>query len=71
MESALCQPRPESDPRATLGDVYCDRLQIWLPDTSSPDFAAQAHRQSLLAARSPHAEDDQAFVDSISEAFFD
>ncbi len=59
--------RPPGDP----GDVYCDRLQIWLPDTQSPDFAAEAHRQSLLAARSPHAEDDQAFVDSISDAFAD
>ena len=41
---------------------------LWVPDTSSPGFAAEAHRQSLLAARSPHAEQDQAFVDSISDA---
>ena len=42
-------------------------LVAWVPDTSSPEFAAEAHRQSLLAARSPHAEEDQAFVDVVSE----
>ena len=46
-------------------------IQLWVPDTRSPDFAAEAHRQSLLAARSRHAEDDQAFVDSISDALSD
>lgn len=30
------------------------------------EFRAEARRQSSLAANSPHAEDDQAFVDSIS-----
>ncbi len=42
-------------------------IQIWVPDVRSPEFASQAHSQSLLAASSPHAEADQAFVDSISE----
>ena len=37
-------------------------IQLWVPDTRSPDFAAEAHRQSLLVARSPHAEEDQAFA---------
>ena len=41
-------------------------IQIWVPDVRSPHFAAEARRQSLLAAQSPHAEDDQAFVDSIA-----
>ena len=41
-------------------------IQFWVPDTRSPEFAAEAHRQSLLVARSPYAEEDQAFVDSIS-----
>lgn len=36
------------------------------PDTFSPEFAAEARRQSLIVANSPHAEEDQAFVDSIS-----
>ena len=46
-------------------------IQIWVPDTRSPTFAAEAHRQSLLLARSPHAAEDQAFVDAISEFTFE
>ncbi|MHB8293198.1 MAG: antitoxin MazE-like protein [Acidimicrobiales bacterium] len=32
----------------------------------APGFAEEAHRQSALAASSPDAADDQAFVDAIS-----
>jgi hypothetical protein len=42
-------------------------VQIWVPDVRSPEFAAEAHRQSLAVARSRYAADDQAFVDAISE----
>ena len=42
-------------------------IQIWVPDMRSPAFAAQAHRQSLAVAKSPHAKQDQAFIDAISE----
>lgn len=42
-------------------------VQIWVPDTSSPEFAAEAHRQSLLIANSPTEADDQAFVNSITD----
>jgi hypothetical protein len=42
-------------------------IQIWVPDTRSPEFAAEAHRQSLSVAQSPYAKDDQDFIDSISE----
>jgi hypothetical protein len=42
-------------------------VQIWLPDVRSPEFQAEAHRQSLAVARSPYAPEDQAFVDAISE----
>ncbi len=42
-------------------------IQIWVPDTRAPEFAKEARRQSRLAARSAHADDDQAFVDSLSE----
>ena len=42
-------------------------LVIWVPDTRSPEFAAEARRQSLLVASSPHEEEDQAFVDFISD----
>jgi hypothetical protein len=44
-------------------------VQIWLPDTRSPEFAEQARLQSLAVAQSEHAVEDQAFVDAISEGF--
>jgi antidote-toxin recognition MazE-like antitoxin len=41
-------------------------IQIWVPDMRAPTFEREAHRQSAAVARSSHAADDQAFVDSIS-----
>jgi hypothetical protein len=41
-------------------------IQIWVPDTRSPRFAAQASRQSQLVASSRHAAEDQAFIDALS-----
>ena len=37
-----------------------------VPDVGVPGFAEAAHRQSLAVARSPHAKDDQDFIDAIS-----
>ena len=42
-------------------------VQMWVPDTTSPEFAAEAHRQSLLIANGPTEADDQAFVDAITD----
>jgi hypothetical protein len=42
-------------------------IQIWVPDVRSPAFAAEAHRQSLAVADSPHAKEDQDFIDAVSE----
>lgn len=42
-------------------------IQIWVPDMRSPSFAVEARRQSLAVARSPHAKQDQDFIDAISE----
>jgi len=33
----------------------------------SPAFAAEAHRESLAVARSPHAKDDWAFDGAVSD----
>jgi hypothetical protein len=41
-------------------------IQIWVPDVRSKAFRAEAHRQSLLVAASPHAGEDQGFIDSVS-----
>ena len=42
-------------------------IQIWVPDMRSPAFATEAHRQSLAVAHSPHARQDQEFIDSVSD----
>jgi len=42
-------------------------VQIWVPDVRSPDFAAEAHRQSALVAAADHASDDMDFVEAISD----
>ena len=42
-------------------------IQIWAPDVRSPEFEAEAHRQSLAVAESGQAYDDQAFIDAISD----
>jgi hypothetical protein len=41
-------------------------IQIWVPDMRSPAFVTEAHRQSLAAAKSPRAKEDQDFIDAIS-----
>lgn len=52
--------------RARLRRQGLRPIQIWVPDVRAPGFAAEAHRQSALAAASTHAAEDQEFVDSIS-----
>lgn len=42
-------------------------IQIWVPDVRSPQFAAQAHQQSLAIASSRHEADDQAFIDALAD----
>jgi len=46
-------------------------LQIWVPDTRSLRFAAEARRQGRLVASSSRAAEDQAFVDAISDITFE
>ena len=52
--------------RARLRAEGLRPVQIWVPDTRSPEFAKQAHRESLAIAMSTHEADDQAFIDAIS-----
>jgi len=42
-------------------------IQIWVPDTRSPEFLAEARRQSLAVAESPGEKEDQEFVDALVE----
>jgi len=40
-----------------------------LPDVNSPEFAERARRECEIANRSPHAEEDVAWVDSLADDF--
>ncbi len=42
-------------------------IQIWVPDVRASSFLAEAHRQSAAVAASPHAGEDQAFIDEVSD----
>jgi hypothetical protein len=53
--------------RARLRAQGLRPIQIWVPDVLSPAFAEQAHQQSRAVASSAAAEDDQEFVDAISD----
>lgn len=53
--------------RAKLRAQGLRPIQIWVPDMSDPKFIAQARREALAIANSPHEKDDQAFIDSISD----
>lgn len=53
--------------RAKLRAQGLRPIQIWVPDTRSPEFAAEARRQMRLVARSKHAKEDQDFVEAVTD----
>ena len=57
--------------RAQLQKQGLRPVQIWVPDVRAPGFAAEAHRQSVMAAASEHAAEDQAFIDAASVDLFE
>ena len=42
-------------------------IQVWVPDVRSPAFRSEAHRQSTAVAASAHAQEDQAFIDAVTD----
>jgi len=66
-------PKPKSsrmkvrEHRERLRSQGLRPIQIWVPDMRTPEFRAEAHRQSLAVATSSHAAEDQAFIDAISD----
>ena len=40
---------------------------IWVPDITSASFRAEAHRQSLAVSNCAGADEDQAFIDAVSD----
>ena len=41
-------------------------IQIWVPDTRTANFRAEARRQSLAVAQSSHDREEQDFIDAIA-----
>jgi hypothetical protein len=78
-EKAMPSPsKSRNHPAASAAKVRAHRLrlramglrpiQLWVPDTRSSAFAAEAKRQSRLIAGSDA--EDQAFIDALSELSF-
>ena len=69
--ASISHPTPSRDKvaahRRRLRRQGMRPIQIWVPDVRTRAFSAQAHRQSLAVARSPHAKGDQGFIDEISD----
>jgi hypothetical protein len=53
--------------RARLRGRGLRPIQFWVPDVRSEAFRTQAHAQSLAVSRSRYAQDDQAFIDAVSD----
>lgn len=60
-----------NETREPLETGAIDIGQFRLPNLRSPAFLAEAKRQSLAVAQSPHAAEEQAFIDSISTWTYD
>ncbi|HKY85608.1 MAG TPA: antitoxin MazE family protein [Pseudorhodoplanes sp.] len=68
---------PASKPKPSRAKVRAHRerlrsqglrpIQIWVPDVRAASFRSAARRQSLAVAASPHAREDQAFIDAMSD----
>jgi hypothetical protein len=43
-------------------------IQIWVPDTRTAAFRAQAHRQSRAVAGGAREREDQDFIDAIADS---
>jgi len=46
-------------------------VQLWIPDTRTPEFAERAREEMLAIAASEQEADDQAFIDAVSELKFE
>ena len=53
--------------RARLRKQGLRPIQIWVPDVRSPQFAAEAHRQSERVAAADRASDDMDFIEAVSD----
>ncbi len=67
MSSSRTSKEKVSEHRKRLRTAGLRPIQIWVPDVRSPEFAAEAARQSLAVGSSPTEKYDQDFVDAISD----
>jgi hypothetical protein len=44
-------------------------IQVWVPDVRTERFREKAHRQAAAVARADRRDDDQDFVDAISDSW--
>ena len=42
-------------------------LRIWVPDTRTPEFQAEARRQALLLRDAPDEEEVMAFIEAVTD----
>ena len=60
-----------SEHRRRLREKGLRPIQLWVPDVRSSAFEKQAHLQSLTVATSRRANEDQSFIDAVSELQLD
>jgi hypothetical protein len=53
--------------RSRLRALGLRPIQLWVPDTRTAQFRAEARRQARAVAASRDAKKDQAFIDAISD----
>jgi hypothetical protein len=58
------------DYRARLRALGLRPIQLWIPDTRTPAFAAEARRQSELIAASEIEAEDLAFMRAVADDVF-
>ena len=56
--------RPSSHDQRVRG---LRRIQVWVPETRTEKFRAEAHCQSLAVAQSEGEREDQTFIEAISD----
>ena len=56
--------RPDSRDQRVPG---LRRIQVWVPETRTERFRAEAHCQSLAVAQSEGEREDQTFIEAITD----
>ena len=71
----MAEPTTSRDRQRAYRDRMRQRgyrqITLWVPDVTSPEFKAEAHRQSLLIANSPYEEENQRFIEDLTDDLFD